>query len=95
VEETVKVAAIGTFFVCGFLVAFGTFMIGAGALGWQCLVWLKTGVWPPVSVWDLLILGRMQPTWLGLAQIPAWMLMLVGLLPWYGMMLIADPDSVE
>jgi hypothetical protein len=52
--------------------------IGTVILGYQCLTWLHSGLWHPMSLDDLL-LGRLRSigsNWIGLQRIYDWILAL-------------------
>ena len=52
-------------------------------LGWHAVVWLKTGLWPPLSLADALVsLGAREPvtSWQGLQAILEWLPLWLALL---------------
>src|SRR5687767_5802407 len=53
IGETFTDAAVVVMIVGPALAALAVFTIGAWALCWQTLAWLKTGVWPQLSIFHL------------------------------------------
>ena len=63
---------------CGALLCFALGAIaGTATLGWRCLSWLETGIWPPAPV-DIWFgwLRSIAPGWVGLQSLLAWALAL-------------------